>query len=92
MAFVGDDLIAILVRSDGPNPHAGRWSIDWMAPAIDGRPPLFTQLEAARLWLSHRYCSCLARPNKARRANPLGFLKRQTVSAPCSARTPPLKS
>jgi hypothetical protein len=61
MAFVGSDLIAILVEVEGQNAKAPRWSIDWMADGVDGRPPLFTQLEAARLWLSHRYRFCLRR-------------------------------
>ena len=64
MAFVDGDLIAILVEIEGPNPDASRWTIDWMAPAVDCRRPLFTQLEAARLWLSHRYRCCLGRPQK----------------------------
>jgi hypothetical protein len=61
MAFVGQDLIAILVQTEGQNPEVPRWSIDWMAPFVDGNPPLFTQLEAARIWLSHRYRTCLGR-------------------------------
>jgi len=76
MAFVGGDLIAILVRINGPNPGAPRWSIDWMAPTVDGTPPLFTQLEAARLWLSHRYRSCLGRLQKGRPADASGFPNR----------------
>jgi hypothetical protein len=67
MAFVGSDLIAILVRIEGPNPGAPRWSIDWMAPGVDGTPPMFTQLEAARLWLSHKYRTCIGRPRERRR-------------------------
>jgi len=61
MAFVGNDLIAILVEVEGQNAEAPRWSIDWMADGVDGRPPMFTQLEAARLWLSHRYRFCRGR-------------------------------
>ena len=56
MAFVGSDLIAVLLEVEGQNPEIPRWSIDWIAPGVNGRPPpLFTQLEAARVWLSHRY-------------------------------------
>jgi hypothetical protein len=63
MAFVGRDLIAIVVQIDGQNAEVPRWSIDWVAPAVGGNPPLFTQLEAARIWLSHRYRSCRRRAN-----------------------------
>jgi hypothetical protein len=65
LAFVGSDMIAVLVRQEGQNHAAPRWSIDWMAPEIDGRPPpQFTQVEAARAWLSHRYRTSRSR-NKA---------------------------
>ena len=54
MAFVGDDLVAILVAS-----REGRlvrsWSIDWMAPVITTPPPTFAGLGTARQWLSCEY-------------------------------------
>ena len=64
MAFVGKDLIATLVQVEGQNPQVPRWAIDWLAPAVNGRPPVFTQLEAARIRLSHRYRTYLGRLEK----------------------------
>jgi hypothetical protein len=64
MAFVGKDLIATLIKVEGQNAQVPRWAIDWLAPAVNGSPPLFTQLESARIWLSHRYRTCLGRLDK----------------------------
>ena len=54
MAFVGDDLVAILVAT-----REGRlvrsWSVEWIAPTITTPPPTFTALNAARRWLSSEY-------------------------------------
>ena len=54
MAFVGDDLVAILVAT-----REGRlvrsWSVDWMAPMITTPPPTFAGLGTARAWLSCEY-------------------------------------
>ena len=55
MAFVGDDLVAILVAT-----REGRlvrsWSVEWIAPVITTPPPTFAQIGTARAWLSCEYC------------------------------------
>jgi hypothetical protein len=51
MAFVGSDLLAILIRTDEER-FARRWSVEWIAPVITAAPPTFTRLAAARRWLS----------------------------------------
>ena len=60
MAFVGDDLVAILVAT-----REGRlvrsWSIDWMAPVITAPPPTFAGLGTARAWLSSEYSKSAVR-------------------------------
>lgn len=54
MAFVGGDLLAILVSNH--EDAAGRsWSVEWIAPVIDAAPPTFAGIEAARRWLSSEY-------------------------------------
>jgi hypothetical protein len=54
MAFVGSDLVAILV-SEGQGRSVRRWSVEWIAPVITAAPPTFAGLDAARRWLSSEY-------------------------------------
>lgn len=54
MAFVGGELLAILVHERENDLDSG-WSIDWIAPVITAAPPAFTGLDAARRWLSNEY-------------------------------------
>jgi hypothetical protein len=61
LAFVGNEMIAVLVQEDGQTAQTPRWAIDWLAPGINGRPPQFTEVESARIWLSHRYRSSRTR-------------------------------
>ena len=60
MAFVGDELVAILVAT-----REGRlvrsWSVEWIAPVINTPPPTFAQLGTARRWLSCEYRKCALR-------------------------------
>lgn len=57
MAFVGGDLVAILVAVEDGH-YARRWSVEWLAPVITASPPTFTRLGAARRWLSSEYRKC----------------------------------
>lgn len=54
MAFVGDDLVAILVATREGR-FVRRWSVEWLAPVISAPPPTFTALATARRWLSTEY-------------------------------------
>lgn len=54
MAFVGSDLLAILV-SEAQDRSIRLWSVEWIAPVITATPPTFSRLDAARRWLSTEY-------------------------------------
>lgn len=62
MAFVGDDLVAILVATREGRLVRG-WSVEWIAPVITTPPPpTFAQLGTARRWLSCEYSKGAFRP------------------------------